>query len=136
MNIRNRVCLLYCVLLFIPSAAVCAAEKLLVIASFSILADLTHQIGGDRLRVHTLVESGNDAHVHQPTPADARILSQARLVIVNPVGTPTSTRTPTSTPTQTLTATPTATRTATPSFSSTRTNTDTYTAGTTNNPTI
>lgn len=86
MNIRNRVCLLYCLLLFIPSAAVCAAEKLLVIASFSILADLTHQIGGDRLRVHTLVESGNDAHVHQPTPADARILSQARLVIVNGLG--------------------------------------------------
>lgn len=86
MKKRGWICLLSCLMLLIPSITVRAADKLLVIASFSILTDLTQQIGGDRLRVHTLVESGNDAHVHQPTPADARILSQARLVIVNGLG--------------------------------------------------
>ncbi len=80
------ICLLGCLALLIPSITVNAAEKLLVIASFSILGDLTRQIGGEQLRVHTLVEAGNDAHVYQPTPADARTLSQARLVIVNGLG--------------------------------------------------
>ena len=83
---QARICLLGCLALLIPSITVNAAEKLLVIASFSILGDLTRQIGGEQLRVHTLVEAGNDAHVYQPTPADARTLSQARLVIVNGLG--------------------------------------------------
>ncbi len=62
------------------------AEALPVVASFSILGDLTQQIGGDRVQVHTLVGAGADAHVYQPTPADAKTLSRAKLVIVNGLG--------------------------------------------------
>ncbi len=62
---------------------VAAAEALPVVASFSILGDLTQQIGGDRVQLHTLVGPGADAHVYQPTPADAKVLSRARLVVVN-----------------------------------------------------
>jgi zinc/manganese transport system substrate-binding protein len=60
-----------------------AAEALAVVASFSILGDLTQQIGGERVRVYTLVGPGADAHVYQPTPSDAKTLSRARLVVVN-----------------------------------------------------
>jgi zinc/manganese transport system substrate-binding protein len=63
-----------------------AAEKLNVVASFSILGDLTQRVGGERVQVHTLVGQDADAHVYQPTPADARTIAQARLVIVNGFG--------------------------------------------------
>jgi zinc/manganese transport system substrate-binding protein len=59
---------------------VAAGEALPVVASFSILGDLTQRIGGDRVQVHTLVGPGADAHVYQPTPADAKVLARARLV--------------------------------------------------------
>jgi ABC-type Zn uptake system ZnuABC Zn-binding protein ZnuA len=63
-----------------------AADVLPVVVSFSILGDLTRQIGGERVEVHTLVGPGADAHVYQPTPADAKKLARARLVIVNGLG--------------------------------------------------
>ena len=69
-----------------PTGRTVAGEALPVVASFSILGDLTQQVGGDRVQVYTLVGPGADAHVYQPTPSDARTLSQARLVIVNGLG--------------------------------------------------
>ena len=63
-----------------------AAERLPVVASFSILGDLTQKVGGELVEVHTLVGAGADAHVYQPTPSDARALARARLVIVNGLG--------------------------------------------------
>src|SRR5262245_27058408 len=63
-----------------------AQEKLKVVASFSILADLTRQVGGDRVEVSALVGPGGDAHVYTPTPADARNVAAAKLVIVNGLG--------------------------------------------------
>lgn len=63
-----------------------AAEPLPVVATFSILADLTRALGGGRVRVHALVGADADAHVYQPTPADARVLAQARLVVANGLG--------------------------------------------------
>lgn len=61
-------------------------DKLKVIASFSILADIAKNIGGDRAEVASLVGAGGDAHVYTPTPADARKVAAAGLVIVNGLG--------------------------------------------------
>lgn len=63
-----------------------AEEPLNVVASFSILGDMTQRVGGERVEVHTLVAQEADAHVYQPTPADAKTLAKARLVIVNGFG--------------------------------------------------
>jgi zinc/manganese transport system substrate-binding protein len=63
-----------------------AQEKLKVVASFSILADLARNVGGDRVDVAMLVGPGGDAHVYTPTPADARSVAAAKLVIVNGLG--------------------------------------------------
>jgi len=60
-----------------------AQEKLPVVASFSILGDFARQIGGDRVSVTTLVGPDGDAHVYSPTPADAKAMAAARLVLVN-----------------------------------------------------
>lgn len=63
-----------------------AAEKLDVVASFSILGDMTQRVGGERVQVHILVGQDADAHTYQPTPADAKTIAQARLVVTNGFG--------------------------------------------------
>lgn len=62
------------------------AGKLSVVASFSILRDLAANIGGDRVDVTALVGPGGDAHVYAPTPADAKLVGAARLIVVNGLG--------------------------------------------------
>ncbi|WP_306223631.1 metal ABC transporter substrate-binding protein [Bosea beijingensis] len=60
-----------------------AQEKLPVVASFSILGDFVRQVGGDRVSVTTLVGPDGDTHVYSPTPADAKAMAAAKLVLVN-----------------------------------------------------
>ena len=60
--------------------------KLPVVASFSILGDFVTRVGGDRVAVTTLVGPNGDAHVYEPTPADARSVAGAKLVVVNGLG--------------------------------------------------
>ncbi|MBM3561969.1 MAG: metal ABC transporter substrate-binding protein [Alphaproteobacteria bacterium] len=59
------------------------AQKIPVVASFSIIGDLARQVGGDRVSVTTIVGPDGDAHVYQPSPADGRHIAQARLIFVN-----------------------------------------------------
>ncbi len=54
-----------------------------VVATFSILGDMVKRIGGAHVAVTTLVGPNGDAHVYQPTPADARAVSEAEILIVN-----------------------------------------------------
>lgn len=63
-----------------------AAEPIKVVASFSILADMTREIGGDAVEVQPLVGPDGDAHVFQPSPADTRKLADADLVVMNGLG--------------------------------------------------
>ncbi|OBS31712.1 metal ABC transporter substrate-binding protein [Tepidimonas fonticaldi] len=70
----------------IAAPAARAEAPLPVVASFSILGDWVRQVGGERVRVDTLVGSDTDAHVFQPSPADARRVAGARLVLVNGLG--------------------------------------------------
>jgi zinc/manganese transport system substrate-binding protein len=65
-----------------PLAAT-AQEKLPVVASFSILGDFVKEVGGDRVALTTLVGPNGDAHVYSPTPADAKAMAGAKLVVVN-----------------------------------------------------
>ena len=62
------------------------AAPLKVVTSFSILGDLAQQVGGDDVRVTTLVGADGDAHVFQPTPNDAKALKEADVIIVNGLG--------------------------------------------------
>jgi zinc/manganese transport system substrate-binding protein len=60
-----------------------AQEKLPVVASFSILGDFVREVGGERVSVTTLVGANGDAHVYSPTPADAKAMAAAKLIVVN-----------------------------------------------------
>lgn len=75
-------------LLAVLAAAPAKAEtdKLPVVASFSIIGDFVREVGGDRVAVTTLVGPDGDAHVYQPTPADARRIAQAKIIFVNGLG--------------------------------------------------
>lgn len=60
-----------------------AAEPLKVVASFSIIGDFAKNVGGDRIALTTLVGPNGDAHVHEPKPTDAVVMSKADVVLVN-----------------------------------------------------
>ncbi len=54
-----------------------------VVATFSILGDMVKRIGGEHIVVTTLVGPNGDTHVFQPTPDDARAVSEATILVVN-----------------------------------------------------
>lgn len=69
-----------------PALQAQTATPIKAVASFSILADLVKQVGGDRVTVDMLVGPGSDAHVFQPTPSQARLVGQAQIVFSNGLG--------------------------------------------------
>ncbi|MCA8866021.1 MULTISPECIES: metal ABC transporter solute-binding protein, Zn/Mn family [unclassified Halomonas] len=68
-------------LLTLPAAM--ANERVQVVTSFSILADMVENVGGDHVDVTSLVAADGDAHVYSPSPGDARSLANADLVVFN-----------------------------------------------------
>ncbi|MGE0281168.1 MAG: zinc ABC transporter substrate-binding protein AztC [Rhizobiaceae bacterium] len=68
---------------FMLGPAAAQAEKLKVVASFSIIADFVKNVGGDHIELTTLVGPGGDAHVYEPKPADAVAMHDAKVVLVN-----------------------------------------------------
>lgn len=72
--------------LALAAAPALAAEPIKVVASFSILGDIVGNVGGDKITLITLVGPDGDAHVFQPSPADAKAVAAADLVVVNGLG--------------------------------------------------
>jgi zinc/manganese transport system substrate-binding protein len=80
--------LLACALLALLACGLPAAaqEQVKVVASFSILADLVRNVGGNRVEVTALIGSNQDSHAFEPSPADSRRVADANLVVVNGLG--------------------------------------------------
>ncbi len=57
-----------------------------VIASNSVLCDLTHQIAQDTIDLKCLIPGGTDAHVYRPTPDDRRALETGQLILYGGYG--------------------------------------------------
>ncbi len=83
---RHMVRLLALLALAAFVSPVAAQDKVGVVATFSILGDFAKNVGGDRVDVTVLVGPDSDTHVYTPTPADARKIAAAKLVIVNGLG--------------------------------------------------
>jgi ABC-type Zn uptake system ZnuABC Zn-binding protein ZnuA len=60
--------------------------KVQVAASISVLEDMTEEVGGDRVEVSTIVPVGASVETFQPSPSDARKISEADLVVQNGTG--------------------------------------------------
>lgn len=59
-------------LLALLSPGLSAAERVKVVTSFSILADITRHIGGEHVELTNIVGPDSDAHVYETTPDDAK----------------------------------------------------------------
>jgi zinc/manganese transport system substrate-binding protein len=81
-----RLQLWLCLALAMLASPLHAADRLNVVASFSILGDFVRNIGGERVNLTTLVGPDSDVHVYAPTPSDAKTIAAAQLLIVNGLG--------------------------------------------------
>jgi ABC-type Zn uptake system ZnuABC Zn-binding protein ZnuA len=59
------------------------SQKLTVVTTLTVLADLIEQVGGDKVRVKPLVPPGGEVHTYQPTPDDIKSVAQAKIVFYN-----------------------------------------------------
>ena len=73
-------------LMFVTPALAGPDGPIRVVATFSILGDMVSRIGGEHVAVTTLVGPDGDTHVYRPTPAAARAVSEADILVVNGLG--------------------------------------------------
>jgi zinc transport system substrate-binding protein len=62
------------------------SNPLPVAVSIVPLADFTRNVGGDRIDVTVLVPAGSNPHTFEPTPARAKTIANARVLVLNGVG--------------------------------------------------
>jgi manganese/iron transport system substrate-binding protein len=63
------------------SAPSTQSDKPLVVATHSVLCDLTKQIAQDTINLQCLIPAGSDPHIYQPTPAARQAIESAQLVL-------------------------------------------------------
>jgi ABC-type Zn uptake system ZnuABC Zn-binding protein ZnuA len=68
--------------LIVPAAAQDAGDRLQIVASYSILADVAANVAGDAADVTSLMPIGADPHGFTPSPAEVVMLAEADLVLV------------------------------------------------------
>ncbi len=78
--------ILFIVALWLMALPAQAAEKIKVVATFSVLGDMVKEVGQERVQLITLVGADSDAHVFQPSPRDAGAVAKADLVVMNGLG--------------------------------------------------
>lgn len=61
-------------------------QKLNVIATTSIVADIVRNVGGEAISLSTLLPLGADPHAFEPTPADLAKISAAHVIFANGMG--------------------------------------------------
>jgi manganese/iron transport system substrate-binding protein len=54
-----------------------------VVATSTIIADLTEEVGGDEIELKGILPPGADPHIYEPVPADSLALEKADLILYN-----------------------------------------------------
>jgi zinc/manganese transport system substrate-binding protein len=69
------------------ASSIAATGSVTVVAAENFWGSITSQLAGDRASVQSIINNpAQDPHSYEPTPADARTLATARLVIANGIG--------------------------------------------------
>lgn len=74
------------ILAFLPaclSSSPSASNKLKVITTTGMIADIASQIAGDRAAVQPLMGQGVDPHLYKASPGDVRLMQDADLILFN-----------------------------------------------------
>lgn len=83
---RAAVCILLVSGCAAPPEANAAQDKPVVLTTFSVLADLVRQVGGDRVEVLSITKPGAEIHGYEPTPSDLVRIHEADLMLDNGLG--------------------------------------------------
>lgn len=82
--IRKNIALLLSVLLTtLMATSSYAAEKLKIVTTFTVIADMTSNVAGDAAQVISITKPGAEIHEYQPTPGDIKRAQGAQLIMAN-----------------------------------------------------
>ncbi|MEB3220246.1 MAG: zinc ABC transporter substrate-binding protein [Nostocales cyanobacterium 94392] len=65
----------------VNTSSTATGERPLVVATTSVLCDLTKQVAAETIDLKCLVDAGSDPHTYQPKPEDRKAIEQAKLVL-------------------------------------------------------
>jgi zinc/manganese transport system substrate-binding protein len=60
-----------------------AADRIPVVATFSVIGDMLANVGGDRLDIKTIVGAGGDCELYEPTASDVAAVAAASAIFIN-----------------------------------------------------
>lgn len=66
-----------------PTEKPVASDKLVVVTTFTIIADMAREVAGDAAVVESLIKPGAEIHGYEPTPKDIVRAQQAKLILSN-----------------------------------------------------
>ena len=69
-----------------PRSVESSSGRLVVLTTFTVLADMARQVAGERLEVRSIVKEGAEIHGYQPTPSDIQQATGADLIVENGLG--------------------------------------------------
>lgn len=72
-----------CTVVFMVCIQVAVAKTINVIASFTVLADVVKNVGGDHVIVKSLVPANGNPHEFEPSPGDAKSIREAAATFVS-----------------------------------------------------
>ena len=76
-----------CFALLVSFSAVAAQpDRLRVVATTTIIADVAQNVGGDLVEIAAIVPVNTDIHAFQPSPSDVVLVAEADLILVNGAG--------------------------------------------------
>jgi ABC-type Zn uptake system ZnuABC Zn-binding protein ZnuA len=70
----------------LTSVSLATGEKLKVVATTTIVADVVQAVGGDKISLSTLLAPNADPHSFEPTPRDAAAIAGAHVLFVHGLG--------------------------------------------------
>ena len=63
-----------------------SGQRIPVVTTTTVFADMVRNVGGDLVDVTSLVPKNGDVHTFEPRPADVRSVARARLLVMNGLG--------------------------------------------------
>lgn len=63
-----------------------SGEKVQVTATLTVIGSLVQEVGGDRVEVTSILSPGAAPHTFRPSPSDAELVSESRVVFANGLG--------------------------------------------------